>query len=93
MSEEYGPKCDIWSAGVLYYLLLCGTLPFHAKMPDAIAEKTIKEEPKYDHKAFTNYPKAKEFIQKALKKDKNERIDIDEAVELCNELMRSESED
>lgn len=38
LGKEYDEKCDIWSAGVLMYLMLCGQPSFYSKNRD----ETIK---------------------------------------------------
>ena len=29
LAKKYNEKCDIWSIGVITYMLLCGRAPFH----------------------------------------------------------------
>ena len=41
---NYNYKCDIWSCGVILYVLLCGTPPFNGKNDQEITEK-IKLKP------------------------------------------------
>merc|ERR1719502_2160404 len=37
MRRRYGPACDLWSIGVIAYMLLCGSAPFEG--PD---DRTIR---------------------------------------------------
>lgn len=41
-SEQYNEKCDIWSAGVVLYILLSGKPPFDGNTDDDIFESIKK---------------------------------------------------
>ena len=39
--QGYGKEADMWSVGVIVFLLLCGNLPFDGESHDEIARSTI----------------------------------------------------
>jgi len=38
LNNQYNEKCDLWSCGVILYILLCGCPPFYGKNDNAIFE-------------------------------------------------------
>jgi len=42
IKNSYGCKCDVWSAGVMLYILLCGYPPFSGKSDQEIMTSVLK---------------------------------------------------
>lgn len=67
LKRKYDEKCDIWSCGVILYILLCGYPPFDAKTEDKIMEKVAKGTYEFTSIEWEEVSKeAKEFIRKML---------------------------
>lgn len=67
LKGSYDAKCDVWSAGVIMYILLCGCPPFNAKKDDEIYAKIKSMKYNFDNKAWQNVSDlAKDLIGKML---------------------------
>ncbi|XP_008792394.2 calcium-dependent protein kinase 1 [Phoenix dactylifera] len=75
LRQNYGPEADIWSAGVILYILLSGVPPFWAENEQGIFDAVLR-----GHIDFSSDPwpsissGAKELVKKMLRQDPNERL-------------------
>jgi len=80
LGESYGSQCDLWSAGVIAYVLLSGTMPFYGS-----------KETKLDNISHGRYKmhkdvwdplssKSKEFVQCLLDTDPKVRLTAKQAL-------------
>jgi calcium-dependent protein kinase len=81
IKNEYNEKCDIWSCGVLLYILLSGKPPFYGNSVEEIMEDVKKGKYEMNDKIFPNISKkAKTLIEKLLNSDYKTRISAEEAL-------------
>eukprot|EP00916_Digyalum_oweni_P019570 GHVL01032579.1.p1 GENE.GHVL01032579.1~~GHVL01032579.1.p1 ORF type:complete len:476 (-),score=73.57 GHVL01032579.1:69-1496(-) len=75
LKGSYGPECDLWSAGVMMYILLCGYPPFHGDTDAEILAKVKVGKFSFNEADWKNVSnEAKDLIRKLLKFQPEERI-------------------
>jgi len=76
----YGLKSDMWSMGVILYILLSGAPPFAAATPEESFVKTARGA--YDYKLLCACtPVARDFVAKMLEKNIVKRVSAAQAME------------
>ena len=81
--KPYDKSVDLWSIGIIAFLLLCGYLPFDDKHSEReIARQTIQDPVPYDNKIWSKIsPEAKQFVDGLLQKKPEKRYNIKEVLE------------
>ena len=74
LKNEYTSTCDIWSLGVVAYMLLSGMAPFYGNTDQQIFDRVQRGQWSFSHKIFKKVsPQAKGFIKSCLNLNYEER--------------------
>eukprot|EP01114_Cavostelium_apophysatum_P019706 TRINITY_DN6420_c0_g1_i1.p1 TRINITY_DN6420_c0_g1~~TRINITY_DN6420_c0_g1_i1.p1 ORF type:complete len:317 (-),score=37.23 TRINITY_DN6420_c0_g1_i1:62-1012(-) len=77
----YNKAVDMWSIGVITYVLLAGYFPFYDKDPDLLGRKIMAAEYTFPEKSWSKISEsAKEFIKSCLVVDPHQRLTAEEAI-------------
>ena len=80
LKERYDEKCDVWSCGVILFILLCGYPPFNGNTNVDIFHAIQNQNPIFGGEEWEDItPEAKELIKLMLKKNPSERL----TAEMC----------
>ena len=83
IEKPYDQRVDLWSIGIITYLLLCGCLPFDDEHSEReIARQTIHDQVPYHPSLWKNLSKeSKDFVNKLLQKNPDNRMTIKQILE------------
>ncbi|CAM8896095.1 unnamed protein product [Rhodiola kirilowii] len=82
LRRDYGPECDIWSAGVILYILLCGVPPFWAETEEGIAHAIVRSELDFSRDPWPKVSEeAKDLVRSMLEPNPYSRLTVQEVLE------------
>ncbi|EMS58448.1 Calcium-dependent protein kinase 2 [Triticum urartu] len=81
--KQYGCEVDVWSAGVIIYILLSGVPPFWDESEQGIFEQVLQGDLDFSSEPWPSISKsAKDLVRKILNRDPGKRLTAHEA--LCH---------
>jgi len=81
LHRSYSTEADVWSIGVIAYILLCGSRPFWARTESGIFRAVLKADPGFDETPWPSLSsEAKDFVKRLLNKDPRKRISAAQAL-------------
>jgi len=78
----YDTKADVFSAGIILYILLCGISPFHGKSYHEVLTKNKDGTVSFEEKYWSAVsPEAKDLVSRMVQKNPHERISAKDALD------------
>ncbi|KAK2454586.1 calcium-dependent protein kinase [Trifolium repens] len=75
LRKRYGPEADVWSAGVILYILLCGVPPFWGESEQEIFEAILNSDLDFSSDPWPSISEsAKDLVMKMLVRDPSKRL-------------------
>ncbi|KAH7281809.1 hypothetical protein KP509_36G064000 [Ceratopteris richardii] len=75
LKRNYGPEVDVWSAGVILYILLCGVPPFWAETEQGVAQAILRGIIDFKRDPWPRVSdKAKSLVRQMLESDPERRL-------------------
>ena len=85
LHRSYGTEADMWSIGVIAYILLCGSRPFWARTESGIFRAVLKADPSFEEAPWPSLSAdAKDFVKRLLNKDYRKRLTAAQALSMCS---------
>ncbi|XP_008776719.1 calcium-dependent protein kinase 29-like isoform X1 [Phoenix dactylifera] len=82
LKRNYGPEVDVWSAGVILYILLCGVPPFWAETDEGITQAIIRSVIDFEREPWPMVSdKAKDLVRHMLDPNPNTRLTAQQVLE------------
>ncbi|XP_055807748.1 calcium-dependent protein kinase 13-like [Solanum dulcamara] len=82
LKRNYGPEIDIWSAGVILYILLCGVPPFWAESEQGVAQAILRGAIDFKREPWPSISdSAKNLVRQMLDPDPKLRLTAKQVLE------------
>uniref|UniRef100_A0ACD5WF28 Uncharacterized protein n=2 Tax=Avena sativa TaxID=4498 RepID=A0ACD5WF28_AVESA len=82
LKGNYGPEIDVWSAGVIIYILLCGEPPFSAETESGVARAIIKSVVDFKREPWPRLSEpAKDLVRRMLDPNPMTRLTATQVLE------------